>query len=78
MCAPEQDADIDEREEDDLLNEVVMAADLRDRGTVGCAYYIAREEKLYMMQDVNSGGIDILQLRKRFPDLFFQTLKHYQ
>ncbi|KAI4256406.1 MAG: hypothetical protein L6R42_006240 [Xanthoria sp. 1 TBL-2021] len=42
-----------------------MAADLRDRGTVGCAYYIAREEKLYMMQDVNSGGIDILQLHAK-------------
>ncbi|KAI4088531.1 MAG: hypothetical protein LQ339_008707 [Xanthoria mediterranea] len=63
-CAPERDVDIDEREEDDSLNEVVMAVDLRDRGTVGCAYYIAREEKLYMMQDVISGGIDIVELLK--------------
>ncbi|KAL8647419.1 MAG: hypothetical protein Q9226_006436 [Calogaya cf. arnoldii] len=62
--APEQDADINEREEDDSLNEVVMAVDLRDRGTVGCAYYIAREEKLYMMQDLTSGGIDIVELLK--------------
>ncbi|KAL8997254.1 MAG: hypothetical protein Q9169_003447 [Polycauliona sp. 2 TL-2023] len=63
--AAEQDVEINEREEDDSLNEVVMALDLRDRGTVGCAYYIAREEKLYMMQDVSSGGIDIIDLRKR-------------
>ncbi|KAL8736313.1 MAG: hypothetical protein Q9166_000468 [cf. Caloplaca sp. 2 TL-2023] len=62
--APEEDADINEREEDDSLNEVVMAVDLRDRGTVGCAYYIAREEKLYMMQDVNSGGIEIIETLK--------------
>lgn len=77
-CAPERDADIDEREEDDSLNEVVMAVDLRDGGTVGCAYYIAREEKLYMMQDVISGGIDIVELRERFPDQFCRTLKYYK
>ncbi|KAL8781285.1 MAG: hypothetical protein Q9194_000480 [Teloschistes cf. exilis] len=49
---PERDADIDEREENDFLNETIMALDLRDRGTVGCAYYVAREEKLYMLEDV--------------------------
>jgi hypothetical protein len=36
---------------DDTDNEVVMAVDVRDRYTLGCAYYIAREEKLYFMQD---------------------------
>ncbi|KAL8902299.1 MAG: hypothetical protein Q9192_000035 [Flavoplaca navasiana] len=61
--APEPDTDINEREEDDSLNEVVMAIDLRDRGTVGCAYYIAREEKLYMMHDISSGGIETVELR---------------
>ncbi|KAI4269650.1 MAG: hypothetical protein LQ337_007146 [Flavoplaca oasis] len=60
--APERDTDINEREEDDSLNEVVMAIDLRDRGTVGCAYYVAREEKLYMMQDISSGGIETVEL----------------
>ncbi|KAI4092728.1 MAG: hypothetical protein L6R37_007534 [Teloschistes peruensis] len=49
---PERDAEIDEREEDDFLNETIMALDLRDRGTVGCAYYVAREEKLYMLEDL--------------------------
>ncbi|KAL9585794.1 MAG: hypothetical protein Q9212_001307 [Teloschistes hypoglaucus] len=55
---PERDADIDEREEDDFLNETIMALDLRDRGTVGCAYYIAREEKLHMLEDVKMGGVE--------------------
>jgi hypothetical protein len=36
---------------DDTDNEVVMAIDVRDRCTLGCAYYVAREEKLYFMQD---------------------------
>ncbi|KAL8972895.1 MAG: hypothetical protein Q9183_000284 [Haloplaca sp. 2 TL-2023] len=59
--SPEQDVDINEREEDDSMNEVIMAVDLRDRGTVGCAYYVAREEKLYMMEDVRMGGVEIIQ-----------------
>lgn len=62
----EGDADVDEREEDDSMNEVIMAVDLRDRGTVGCAYYVAREEKLYMMEDVRLGGIEVIQTCKSF------------
>lgn len=62
---PEDEADIDEREENDALNEVVMAVDLRDGGTVGCCYYVAREEKLYFMEDVKYGGLDIIDTRKR-------------
>jgi DNA mismatch repair protein MSH5 len=48
------DADLDH------LNEVVMAVHLTERGTVGCAYYVAREEKLYFMEDVKLGGSDIV------------------
>ncbi|KAL8701408.1 MAG: hypothetical protein Q9201_004922 [Fulgogasparrea decipioides] len=59
--SPERDADIDEREDDDSMNEVIMAVDLRDQGTVGCAYYVAREEKLYMMEDVRLGAIEVIQ-----------------
>ncbi|KAL8755038.1 MAG: hypothetical protein Q9184_004921 [Pyrenodesmia sp. 2 TL-2023] len=58
--SPERDAEINEREEDDSMNEVVMAVDLRDRGTVGCAYYVAREQKLYMTEDVRFGGIEVI------------------
>ena len=61
---PERDADMNDKEEEDdhdSMNEVVMAIDLRDRGTVGCAYYVAREEKIYMMEDVKFGGIEIVE-----------------
>ncbi|KAI4192199.1 MAG: hypothetical protein LQ346_004422 [Caloplaca aetnensis] len=58
----EQDAEINEREEDDLMNEVVMAVDLRNGGTVGCAYYVAREQKLYMTEDVGFGGIEVIDI----------------
>ena len=43
------------------LNEVVMAVDIRDRGTVGCSYYVAGEEKLYFMEDVKLGGPDVIE-----------------
>ena len=59
---PENDAAIDEREDNDALNEVVMALDFRDRGTVGCCYYIAKEEKLYFMDDMKFGGMDVINL----------------
>ena len=61
---PENEAEIQEREENDALNEVVMAVDLRDRGTVGCCYYVATEEKLYFMEDVKHGGFDIIDTCK--------------
>ncbi len=48
----------------DHLNEVIMAIDLRERGTVGCCYYVAMEEKLYLMEDVKHGGLEIVQARK--------------
>lgn len=51
-------------EEADHLNEVIMAIDLRDRGTVGCCYYVAMEEKLYLMEDVKHGGLEVVQACK--------------
>ncbi|MCJ1471038.1 MutS protein msh5 [Pseudocyphellaria aurata] len=55
----ESNCDIQAREENDSLHEVIMAVDLRDKGTVGCCYYVAGEEKLYLMEDVKYGGIEI-------------------
>ena len=51
---PENDAEVNERENGDNLDEVIMAVEMRDRGTVGCAYYLPREQTLYM---VGSGYI---------------------
>jgi DNA mismatch repair protein MSH5 len=48
----------------DHLNEVIMAIDLRERGTVGCCYYVAMEERLYLMEDVKHGGLEVVQARK--------------
>ena len=56
----EDDAATQEREENDALNEVIMAVDMRDRGIIGCSYYVSREEKLYFMDDVPFGGIEVV------------------
>jgi len=47
----------------DDLSEVVMAVNMTDRGTIGCAYYVSRDEKLYFMEDVKLGGSEILDSR---------------
>ncbi|EUC27440.1 hypothetical protein COCCADRAFT_9965 [Bipolaris zeicola 26-R-13] len=47
-------------ENDDMLNEIVMAVDLNTRGTVGCCYYIASEERLYFMEDIQYGHVDVV------------------
>ena len=51
----ESEAEVQDREDADALNEIIMAIDMRDRGTLGCAYYIAREEKLFLVEDIKIG-----------------------
>lgn len=51
------DADFDEDQE------VIMAVDVTDRGSIGCAYYVAREEKLCMMEDIQLGGAEMVDGR---------------
>lgn len=41
-----------------------MALQVRERGTVGCAYYVAREEKLLCMEDMKLGGVEAVQACK--------------
>ncbi|KAH0562249.1 hypothetical protein GP486_003054 [Trichoglossum hirsutum] len=53
----EEERSVYDREESDHLNEIVVAMDMKDRATVGCCYYVAREEKLYFMEDAKLGGI---------------------
>jgi DNA mismatch repair protein MSH5 len=59
----ETDAEIQAREDADEMNEVILAVDMRDR-TIGCAYYIAREEKLCLMEDIKMAGLDIIDMLK--------------
>jgi len=49
--------------EDDSIQEVVMAVDMRDRGTVGCCYYVAAQEALYLMADIKAAGLEVIDLR---------------
>ena len=39
---------------------VIMAIDIRERGTVGCAYYVASEGTLKCMEDIVKGGSNVL------------------
>lgn len=38
-----------------------MAVDVKGRGNVGCSYYVAREEKLYFMEDVKLGELEVVE-----------------
>lgn len=60
----EIEADIIGREDDDSLNEIIMAVEMRERGTIGCAYYVAREETLYLVEDIKMASIDIVDTLK--------------
>lgn len=60
----ETEEDVELRENADAMNEIIMAIDMRDRGTIGCAYYIARDEKLYLMEDIKMAGLEVIDTMK--------------
>ncbi|KAJ8114028.1 hypothetical protein OPT61_g3993 [Boeremia exigua] len=49
---------------DDTLSEIIMAVDITPRSTIGCCYYIAREERLYFMEDIQIGDVNIINTLK--------------
>ncbi|KAL6704002.1 hypothetical protein ACN47E_008853 [Coniothyrium glycines] len=53
---------------DDTLNEVIMSIDLTPRGSVGCCYYVAREEILYFMEDIQFGDVDVVDSLRLLAD----------
>jgi DNA mismatch repair protein MSH5 len=53
-------ADSDDEVDEDM-EQVVMAIDRQQKGTIGCAYYVAREEKLYCLQDVINGSMETVE-----------------
>lgn len=61
--ALEDDANVQDSEIDNSLDQVIMAVDMRDKDNIGCCYYVAKEEKLYMMDDIKYSGIDIVDAR---------------
>lgn len=48
---------------DDDLGHVIVAFDIKDYGTVGCAYYSAEHEKMYLLSDSRSGGMETINTR---------------
>lgn len=44
--------------DDDLEDHVIVAIDMKEYGTVGCAYYSVEEEKMYLLNDTRSGGLE--------------------
>ena len=62
-----QESDPEEQEENETLIERIMAVDMRDRGSIGCCYYVAANEALYLLEDVKSGGLEIIDLREHVP-----------
>jgi DNA mismatch repair protein MSH5 len=57
----QQSATFDEDDTDETLDNVIMAIDMKEHGTVGCAYYVTREERLFCMEDIVHGGTDIVE-----------------
>lgn len=62
MQEDEEQAD----EDADALGEVVMAIDMSKNGTLGCAYYVAQDEKCYMV------GLSLVD----YADSLVQALRH--
>ncbi|OIW34509.1 hypothetical protein CONLIGDRAFT_650938 [Coniochaeta ligniaria NRRL 30616] len=49
------------QDDGDIVNEVIMAIEMKDNNTVGCAYYITAEETLYLQEDIPMAGIEIIE-----------------
>lgn len=54
----------DQDDENEELCHVVMAIDMKEAATVGCCYYIADEQKLYLLEDITSGGLEAIEACK--------------
>lgn len=46
---------------DDDFGHIVTAIDMKDYGTVGCSYYSAAEERMYLLSDTRSGGMETIE-----------------
>lgn len=45
----------------DALNEVIMAIDMNNSGNLGCAYYVAMDEALFLLEDIAMAGNEIVE-----------------
>lgn len=51
---------------DDTVNEIIMAVNMMPDGTVGCCYYVAAEEQLFFMEDIQFGDVDVVDALRLF------------
>jgi DNA mismatch repair protein MSH5 len=63
-----RDSELGDVHDDDTRDEVIMAIDLTARGTVGCCYYVAKDEKLFFMEDIQFGDVDVVEALRTFID----------
>lgn len=63
---PQSNHATDNEEVNEDLEQVVMAIDRQQKGIIGCAYYTAREEKLYCLQDVINGTMEAIETCESF------------
>lgn len=55
-------AEENQNEDDgDGVNEVIMAIEMKDNNTVGCAYYVTLEETLYLQEDIPMAGMELVE-----------------
>lgn len=65
QAPPQHDVNNDDEANEDL-EQVVMAIDRQQKGAIGCAYYAAREERLYCLQDVANGSLQAIETCESF------------
>ncbi|KAK6958086.1 hypothetical protein Daesc_000879 [Daldinia eschscholtzii] len=48
-------------EDADALREIILAIDMKENGSLGCAYYIAIDETLFLLEDIAMSGMDLVE-----------------
>lgn len=38
-----------------------MAIDMKDNGALGCAYYVAADESMFLLEDVAMAGVEVAE-----------------
>lgn len=58
-----RDGDLDVRQEPelDMVDEVIMAIDLREKSTIGCAYFSTTDATLYIAEDIPMAKLDVAE-----------------
>lgn len=46
---------------EDDIGHVIAAIDMKDYGTVGCAYFSAEKQRIYLLEDSRSGGRETIE-----------------